>query len=105
LVGFALTCVRDLLFRYLLLSIVCHKPCVLSKFTIHLLNRHLFWSCRLIIPSPWSLGRHKISHFARWYFFLLFSTLPEKNEIYTDLVLWEHLLVSQKRTSWTWEDY
>jgi hypothetical protein len=63
--GLALTWVSVFDRRYLFVSRVCHKPSVLSKFTNHLDNKHLFCNCKSRIPRPpWSLGRHKMSHLA-----------------------------------------
>jgi hypothetical protein len=66
--GFACTWVCVFERRYLFLSKVYQVPSILRKFTIHLLRMQIFWISRSII-----LGRHKMPHFARRYFFLSVS--------------------------------
>ena len=65
--------------RYLFVKRDCHMPSVFSRFINHFANRHLFWSCKSIIPRPpCSFGRHKISHLASLY--LCLSVVPfQKN--------------------------
>ena len=73
------TCTKSLFPKYLLCRICCHIPSVVRRRYSHLLSRAMFWSSRLCIPSPpWSLGWHRILHFAKWYF-LLCSSLCQKN--------------------------
>ena len=40
-IRFSLDCVRDFKLKYLFLSKDCHVPSLFSKFTIHLLKRHM----------------------------------------------------------------
>ena len=76
--GLAWTCDRDFVLKYLFRSKDCHVPSLFSKFTIHLLKRHLFWTSRSMTPRPpWSFGRQRMSHLAKWYFFLIWTILPE----------------------------
>ena len=77
--GLAVTWVRVLDRRYLFVKRDCHKPSVLSRFTTHLANKHLFYSCKSKIPRPpWSLGRHNMFHLASLYL-CLFEDPCQKN--------------------------
>ena len=74
------TCTKGLGPRYLLRKIYCHVPSVVNRRYSHLLSKAIFFNSKLWIPSPpWSLGWHRMSHFASQYFFLCSSLCQEKS--------------------------
>ena len=55
----------------------------------HLLIRHLFLISKFSIPRPpWSLGRQRISHRARWYFLLASSDCQKKRDLKKSSCFW-----------------
>jgi len=65
------TWVRDLYWKYFLLSRVCHIPCSFISLKSHLLSKHLFCASRFKIPKPpWSFEQQRTLHLVSLYFFL-----------------------------------
>ena len=90
-------CGTDVKLKYLFLSKDCYVSSLLSRLTIHLLRRHLFWTLRSMTPRPpWSLGQKRISHLAKRYFFLSKSPCQKKCDLYWSSFLRTPLGISKK---------
>jgi hypothetical protein len=74
------TCTKGLFSKYLLRRICCQVLSAVRRRNSHLLSRAIFLSSRFCIPRPpWSLGWHRILHFAKRYFLLCSSLCQKKS--------------------------
>jgi hypothetical protein len=95
---------KSFIFRCFFLRIPCDKPSSFINLNNHLLGRHLFWTSRLIIPSP-HLRPHPHTHSSvyestpsgRSLLFIMFITLPKETRFIIVQFLQNTFMYSEER--------